>query len=169
MKVSLHTAVPDDAPTISKILAESWKKAYIGIVPQEYLDALDENHSTERMRNDLSCGKLNAFLLLEDDVPVGVVGYFRSRDEKLSDWGEIQYIYVRPGYCHKGYGEKLLHAAVEALKELGFENCFLWVLKENKNARDFYAAMGFRSTDDVTHSEIMGKQLTEVRYSYSIK
>ncbi len=90
------------------------------MVPQEYLDGLDENHSTKRMRNDLSCGKLNAFLLLEDDVPVGAVGYCRSRDEKLSDWGEIQFIYVRPGYCHRGYGEKLLRAAVDALRRTWF-------------------------------------------------
>lgn len=166
MDVTMRAASSEDARTISGILAESWKKAYVGMVPQEYLDGLDENHSAERMRNELSSGRLNVFLLFEDDVPVGAVGYGKSRDDKLPDWGEIQFIYLRPGFCRRGYGERLLRTAVDALRRLGFEDCFLWVLKENKNARDFYTSNGFRATDDVTHSEIMGKQLTEVRYCF---
>lgn len=167
MNVCLRAASSEDAPTISRILAESWKAAYVGMVPQAYLDGLDANHSTKRMRADLLDGKLNAFLLLEDGVPAGAVGYRKSRDEKLPDWGEIQFLYLRPGFCRRGYGKKLLCAAVDALGQLGFRNCFLWVLKENKNAREFYSAAGFRATNDITHSETMGKQLTEVRYCLS--
>ena len=169
MDACLRAATSEDAPTISRILAESWKAAYVGMVPQAYLDGLDADHSTKRVRADLSSGKLNAFLLLEDGIPVGTVGYGKSRDEKLPDWGEIQFIYLCPGFCRRGYGKKLLCAAVDALQQFGFQNCFLWVLKENRNAQEFYSAVGFRATNDITHSKTMGKQLTEVRYCFSVE
>jgi ribosomal protein S18 acetylase RimI-like enzyme len=163
MQITVREAFPEDAQTMAAILAESWKAAYVGMVPQDYLDSLTGS-KWGRLTGDMSTGKLNAFLLLEDGVPAGAVGYAKSRDESLADWGEIQFLYVKPGFCRRGYGEKLFRAAVEALKRLGFENCFLWVLKENRNAREFYSSIGFRETDDITHSEVMGKRLTEVRY-----
>jgi ribosomal protein S18 acetylase RimI-like enzyme len=168
MQITVREAFPEDAQTMAAILAESWKAAYVSMVPQDYLDSLTGS-KWGRLTGDMSTGKLNAFLLLEDGVPAGAVGYAKSRDESLADWGEIQFLYVKPGFCRRGYGEKLFRAAVEALKRLGFENCFLWVLEQNKNARNFYAAMGFRATDNITHSEIMGKRLTEVRYCFPAK
>lgn len=164
MEITIRGAVPDDAPVISKILAASWKAAYVGMVPQKYLDNLDEKH-WERLRKDISEGTMKAAVLFENGVPAGAVGYGKSRDKNLPDWGEIVCIYVHPNYFRKGYGAELLREAVKNLRKEGFTDCFLWVLAENKNAQDFYSAMGFQKTDDLCHSEIMGKQLTEIRYT----
>ena len=168
MNVSIRAASPEDAQTIVEILDAGWKAAYVGIVPQAYLDGLNGGRR-ERMRNDISAGKMKALLLFEDGVPAGTVGYGKSRDKILADWGEVVCLYIRPGFCRRGYGERLLRAAVDDLAGGGFRDCFLWVLEDNKDAREFYSAVGFQKTDGVTHSEIMGKQLTELRYCFSVK
>lgn len=168
MAVTVRAASSDDAQTVVKIINAGWQAAYVGMVPHAYLDSLSDN-SRAHIRDDIASGRLSVFLLLEDGVPAGIVGYAESRDENLVGWGEIVCLYVRPGFCRRGYGKTLLCAAVDALAKRGFHDCFLWVLEGNRNAREFYYAMGFRATDDVTHSEIMGKRLTEVRYCYSKK
>ena len=164
--ITVRRAVPGDAAAISMILARSWKAAYAGMVPQDYLDSLGDGHSAKRVEKELASGTLNAFLLREGVTPAGAVGFAPSRDESRAGWGEIQFLYVRPGFCRRGYGKKLLFAAVDALGRLGFETCFLWVLEQNRNARDFYSAAGFRQTRDVMHSEILGQTLTELRYVF---
>lgn len=164
MDVVLRAASPDDAPAIGEIFSASWKTAYAGMVPQEYLDGLNADHWIPRLRKDLAEGKLQASILLENGVPAGAIGYGKSRDEKLADWGEIVCIYVHPGYFRRGYGARLLREAVKNLGQEGCRDCFLWVLAENKNAQNFYTAMGLQKTEDLTHSELMGKRLTEIRY-----
>lgn len=164
MKVMVRAAVPGDVPAISGILAESWKAAYVGMVPQAFLDTLDAGR-WNHLHNDLETGTMRAFLLLEDSVPAGTVGYGKSREASFADWGEIVFLYVRPGFCRRGYGKTLLHAAVDALRQAGLPRCYLWALRENRNAREFYTSMGFTETGDVTHAEIGGMPLTDLRYA----
>lgn len=163
MAVTVRAASADDAQTVVKIINAGWQAAYVGMVPQAYLDGLSEN-SRGHIRDDIASGKLSVFLLLEDGIAAGIVGYGESRDKSRTDWGEIDCLYVHPDFWHRGYGKMLLCAAVDALAQRGFHDCFLWVLEKNRNAREFYSAMGFWATDDVMHSEIMGKRLKEIRY-----
>ena len=55
-------------------------------------------------------------------------------------------------------------AAVEKLKERGFRDILLWVLEENRRARDFYEKAGFFSAGNFMEDEIGGKPLREVLY-----
>lgn len=163
MDIVIRAAAPEDAPAMSGILAESWKAAYVGIVPQEYLDSLDGG-KWHRLRDDLSAGRLKALLLFADGVPAGAVGYGRSREESRADWGEIVCLYLRPAYWRRGYGGKLLQAAVDALTREGFREFYLWVMAENRSAREFYRAMGFEPTEETNFYEIAGKRIEDVRY-----
>jgi len=78
--------------------------------------------------------------------------------------GEIVSIYLLPEYFRKGYGQRLLKTALIDMKTKGYKNCYLWVLKENSNARQFYESIGFICNDDECTCEIMKKQLVNVRY-----
>lgn len=163
MDVIIRAAAPEDAPAMSGILAESWKAAYAGIVPQKYLDSLNAGN-WHRLRNDISAGTLKALLLFVDGVPAGAVGYGKSRDESHADWGEIVCLYLRPGFWRRGYGGKLLQAAVDDLMREGFREFYLWVLAENRRAQAFYHAMGFAPTEDTCFYEIAGERIKDVRY-----
>lgn len=45
-----------------------------------------------------------------------------------------------------------------------YKQCYLWVLEENENARNFYESKKFKCNKDVCYFEIMGKNLIEIRY-----
>ena len=83
--------------------------------------------------------------------------------------GEIISIYLLPQYIGKGYGTNLLHAVTVELKELGYNEIFLWVLGENYPAIKFYEKNGFIKTDKFLDDNIGVKPLREIQYFYKIK
>jgi len=164
MRIEIKDATAQDAETISKIYALSWKVAYQGIVPQRYLDELQNDFWVSAFQNWINNNLLKVKQIYENGTPVGCIGYGKSRDEKLPNWGEVVSIYIHPDYFRKGYGQKILEVALTDMKKDGYQNCYLWVLKENKNARHFYEKNGFRCNQDVYDLEIMGEKLSDIRY-----
>lgn len=69
-----------------------------------------------------------------------------SGDRECDADSEIDRIYVHPDFMGKGVGRALMSHALERLRGLGCDNVCLWVLEDNRVAREFYQAMGF-STD----------------------
>ncbi len=150
----------DDFEAIAAIYAASWKQAYRGIVPQEYLDSLDDT-SWASVRQ----GKMyDAYVLMDDEKYAGVSTYRDARDEAMAGWGEVVSIYLLPAYWGRGFAEGLLKASVKGLMELGYRQIYLWVLKDNARARAFYHKHGFVPNGDHNIITIGGKDLPEVRY-----
>lgn len=161
----------DDRRAISKVYEESWKYAYQGIVPQDYLDSIPEgqwaSHIEQADRKNL--------VMVQNGVFIGTSGFGKSRMAEMNGFGEIISLYFLPEYMGKGYGGLLLQAVVSELKKMGFDKAFLWVLEENHNvwvleenhnARHFYEKCGFVQTERCLISNIGGKELKEVQYCY---
>ena len=165
----IRKAEVKDAEAISKIHALSWKKAYQIMLPQAYLDDLRENFWTEAFENWISNDHLTVKIIFDDELPVGCIAYGRSRDEKKPQWGEIVSVYVLPEYYGKGFGSQLMINAIKDMREMGFENLYLWVLNENRQAQMFYEKHGFVKTEDQLSFEIAGETKTDARYIYRMK
>lgn len=155
----------DDREAISKIYEKSWKYAYDGIIPQEYLNSIPEG----RWVSNLDHSGRKTLICIEDDSFIGTSSFGKSRLKELDDWGEIISIYLLPDYWGKGYGKNLLQAAVSELKKMGYKKIFLWVLADNTRARCFYERFGFLRTDEYIDDTIGGKALQEVRYVYKCR
>ena len=166
MDVKIRKATLEDAKTISNIYALSWKSAYKGIVPQKYLDELKCNFWVSSFQNWINNNILTAQIIYENELPVGCIAYGKARDVKFANWGEIVSIYLLPDHFRKGYGQKLLQTALIDMRIKGYENCYLWVLKENSNARKFYEMNGFICSNDECICEIMQEQLVDVQYIF---
>lgn len=110
---------------------------------------------------------INAQLIFDKGSPVDCIDYGKSRDKSMPNWGEIVSIYLLPQYFDKGYGNRLLKKALLDLKQDGYLGTYLWVLKENQQARHFYEKNNFKCTEDEYSCKIMNKQLTDIRYIYS--
>ena len=165
VKVEIRRATLDDVKDISRIYALSWKSAYKGIIPQAYLDEL-KDFWVSKFVEWINDRVLTAQLISDNGSLVGCVAYGKSRDISLPDWGEIVSIYLLPEYFGKGYGNKLLESALIDLKQLGYQNIYIWVLKENQRARHFYERKKLQCNNDEYIFEIMGEQLIDVRYTY---
>lgn len=151
----------DDRMAVSRVYEESWKTAYRGMIPDTYLDSIPIGHWMAA-RSDGPTDR--TLLLLDGGEIVGVSTVCRSRFPDRPDWGEVISLYLRPAYMDKGHGGPLLEAAVNALRDQGFSQIFLWVLEENAQARHFYEKHGFRFSGDAMETDIGGKTVREVRY-----
>jgi len=156
----------DKIDDVSRVYAQSWKSAYRGIVPQDYLDSsIPEDRWSKILLGELS----NLWVVSDGKRIIGSSTYAPAKDEKYSGWGEIISIYLLPECFHQGIGTKLLRASMNELFTLGYSNLYLWVLEDNCSARRFYEKNGFRFNGDAMQSVIGGKPLSEVRYIYQEK
>lgn len=150
----------DDRLLISNIYEESWKFAYKNIIPQSYLDSIPAG----RWASGIDKEGMHNFVVVQNGQYIGTSAFCRSRLPELPDSGEIVSIYLLPEYIGKGYGKNLLDAVVSQLKEMGFNDIFLWVLEENSRARRFYEMSGFSESGRHMDINIGGKELREIQY-----
>ena len=152
----------DDLTKISDIYERSWKHAYKGIIPQEYLDGIPRG----RWAKSITREGMKNLVMTENGVFIGTAGFCRSRWEKYGDFGEIVSIYLLPEHTCKGKGSQLLRRCIEELKKLGYTELLLWVLEENTAARKFYEKNGFICAEEYLNDSIGGRELREVMYIY---
>ena len=137
-------APQDDRMAISRVYETSWRHAYRGVIPQDYLDGIPRG----RWSTAIDAPGRETLLLLDGESIVGVCSFGASRLARLAGWGEIISIYLLPESMGKGFGTRLFRAALSALERQGYRDVFLWVLEENRVARRFYERMGFAPVED---------------------
>ncbi len=133
---------------MSLIHALGWRDTYKGYVPQEYLDSeITDSRWVSVFRENALTGACRGLLLYRADTPVACINYCRARtmnynpgdickfdNSAYADWGEIASFYTHPEERGRGYGGLLMEEALRRLKEAGYENAFVFVLRENEKA-----------------------------------
>ena len=155
----IRSAEQNDGAALGRIYCLSWQEGYKGILPEEYLSALTvEFCAPKKIYPDNN--------LVWEDASGGLTGLVNlgaSRDGEVA-CGELRAIYVLPDAWGSGVAAGLFRAAVDRLKERGFDRFFLWVLEDNFRARRFYEKMGMKCTDERKAVNIGGKETAEVKY-----
>lgn len=164
MSAVVRLARPADAAAIVDVRIAAWRAAYAGLMPADYLAAMDDDRPAVVARlADRLDGSLSHTSLVGLDaagVVVGACAFGPGRDEE-PEAGELYAINVRPQAWGSGVGRALLREAEQALA--GFPTAYLWVVEGNARARRFYERSGWppdggRKTDDR-----FGTGVTEVR------
>jgi ribosomal protein S18 acetylase RimI-like enzyme len=158
---SVRRATAADARAIAEIQVETWRAAYVGVMPQETLDALDVDQRTGAWSQWIAADWSAQFLAERDGEAIGFVSAGPSRLEEGT--GEIYAIYVRPQAWDTGSGRALMDAAASWLAER-YSEAVLWVAEENPRARRFYERYGW--TPETTRMEEVapGATVSEVLY-----
>lgn len=86
---------------------------------------------------------LDNMRVYDDGILKGVINYKITGDEL-----EICDFYVEPFFKGCGIGRALIQHVIKEAKQVGKKRIFLWVIKDNLQARKFYEANGFVATGD---------------------
>ncbi|KPC81125.1 MULTISPECIES: GNAT family N-acetyltransferase [Streptomyces] len=158
---------PKDAADVAALHAESWRTAYTGIMPTDFLTGpLLED------RLELWTGRLDAPLpgtaLFVMEAADGIDGfaYLMPRPD-----GRIllDNLHARPGRTGSGIGGRLLaHALAWAADEYPDRAVYLEVLRANTHAVAFYERHGALRTDERICRFDQGFELPELEYTWPI-
>jgi len=144
--VAIRDATIDDARAIAQVHVRSWRWAYRGQIPDEFLDRLSvaERESTWRDRLGSAARGPRCVVAEEDDgAVVGFAAFGEPEDQAPPGAGELLAIYLEEDVAGTGVGSRLLEHATRGLRDQGWALASLWVLGSNDRARRFYERAGW--------------------------
>lgn len=113
----------------------------------ELFDYNDVEQMISECTHDIQNGKIDIFVLYDEDVLVGELRVmYESEDEISAIRGRRAYLFafrVREEFQNKGYGTHLLKTVLTTLKENGYYEFTVGVEDDNARAIHMYQALGF--------------------------
>jgi ribosomal protein S18 acetylase RimI-like enzyme len=167
-RVRLRHATRADVPVIAAMHLASWRATYTAITPSEFMRSITLEGRIKRWEGAFTppAGETTETTVAVDgDEIVGVCSFGPRRKPPDPSAGEVYSLHVAPDSLRAGLGRMLLDDALVRLSARGFTSVFLWVLRDNANARGFYEARGWSVTGEEQADDRSGFPIAEVRYS----
>src|ERR1700674_1451447 len=162
--VIIRPAELADARKVAELHIATWKEAYRGIVPDEYLQSLSVEKRESAWRESLE-KKLSELWVASENTSelAGWVSFGNCRDsDKPASVGELWAIYVSPRYWSCGVGRALWLTAQNRRMELGFKEVTVWCLAGNGRSERFFRTAGFVPTNATTKAKFADVILDEI-------
>ncbi|MGW0395624.1 N-acetyltransferase family protein [Streptomyces sp. NPDC003042] len=164
--MEIRTGVRGDVERIAALHAESWRTAYVGIMPSGFLggpvfeDRLALWHG-RLLEPQLAAG---LFVAVDGGEMDGFVYLVPRPDGRLL----LDNLHARPGCTGSGIGGRLLrHALAWAAAEHPGRDVYLEVLRANTRAIGFYERHGAVRTDERLCRFEQGFELPELEYTWA--
>lgn len=142
MKAFVRNAAIEDAESLAQVQVDSYRSAYAGMLPDDYLAQFSYDEQEQDWRELLSSGELDVLLVAEDEAGE-VAGY--ALGERLDGQPydcELVALHVRQADQGRGLGRALIAAVAGHFRQQGCRSLVLWVLEANQYARSLYERLG---------------------------
>jgi GNAT superfamily N-acetyltransferase len=170
--IAIRRARARDAPGIAAVHVATWRSAYAGLLPDEFLERLSAIRLAGQYDRSIRMG-LGMYVAIDasdasdasgaDPALVGFTSARRSRSDRLGE-GEVETLYVLDDWQNQGVGGALLRASGKFLAALGCRSAYAWVLRDNP-AGFFYQRLGGKCiATSMTH--VGGQAIPQVAYSW---
>ena len=154
-----------DVPGIARVVVDSWRTTYRGIIPDAVLDNLSYEQRAQIWAQAIANP---AAIVYVAATPAGeIVGAATGgpAPAEYPDYqGELQAIYLPAAYQGQGIGRRLMGAVAQQMAERGLFSLLVWVLADNPACR-FYEACGGQPAGERPFA-IGGVTLTLVSYGW---
>jgi len=164
--VHIRRGKESDIPAIARILVDTWRSTFSGLLYAAFLDSLDYRQQEERHRRMMKNQKCIYQVAVDEHgqlVAFANVGPDRTEIDPLH--AELYAIYVRGSHQGNGVGRKLVAAVASHLALHGHSSLRVWVLAVNPFI-PFYERMGGRK-ERVDTIEFAGQSLEQVSFVWS--
>jgi ribosomal protein S18 acetylase RimI-like enzyme len=162
----IREAKTNDSNGIARVIVDTWRSTYSGIMSQEFLD----NMSYKKAKGifDEAIKRRDRILLVVENSLGEIVGIAeggKEREGYKNYQGEIYAIYILKEYQKKGLGKKIIHRMIKEFIHEDISSMIIWVLEDN-SSRKFYEKLGGISKE-VKYSKIGQKRLKEIGYIWN--
>ena len=169
--VRIRRAGLEDLPGVARVLVDTWRATYRGVVPEAFLEGLSYEGQAERWAQRLKTPTWPGRLFVAESESGEVVGFAAFGPDRASGFpgytAELWAIYVLPNWQRKGLGRALFHEGARLLQAEGYGRMLVWVLKENPKGRGFYEHLGGVLLGE-REIELGGAKLWEVAYGFDL-
>ena len=95
----------------------------------------------------------NAYVIYDDDVPVGMALYYDCDERKAFDFSQI---FIDERYQGKGFGTEAAQQILKMMESDGkYDKVILCYIDGNEAAKNMYEKLGFYLTGECDEDEIM--------------
>ena len=146
--MNIREATIDDIEKISNLYINNWKKTYIGLLPNKFLNDLDVNYGIKKWTEYFSKEKHNIFVAYEKEDFLGFVAC--KENEELKNCCYLDSLHVSELSRGQGIGRKLINTVGNYAYIKGYENISICIVKGNDKAKRLYERMGAKHYKDFT-------------------
>ena len=155
----------EDSEEIAKLVIDSWKTAYKGLINQKYLDNLNIEDSKNKWKKQIEENN-DILIYRENNKILGVIKYGESEGDKED--GEVYILYVKPEEKGNGIGTKLFNTAKQELLKNDYKKMIVWCLDGNKIGEDFYLKSGGDKKEKRIY-EVNGINVNENKLTFKLR
>jgi ribosomal protein S18 acetylase RimI-like enzyme len=158
-------AGPEDAEKIARLHAANWRAHYRGILDDHYLDHEVHEDRKKVWRDRLQFPKPSMILTLGEEGSK-LIGFGCVFLEDSSEYGALlDNLHVSVDFARRGIGRRLMSVlAKDILQKSERRDMYLWVLKENIQAIQFYDRCHGLRKEQVTENELGNQPVEKLRY-----
>lgn len=166
--MNIRQADQDDAESIALLHATSWRRAYRGMLRDEYLDGDVIPDRISVWENRLNAPKNNQLTLLAENEGE-IIGFVCAFGNEDSRWGTfIDNLHVRYENKRQGIGRRLMQEVARwSLKQYPDAGLYLGVLEKNYPARQFYESLGAKNQETTQWEPPGGGLVNNLLYVWS--
>ena len=144
--VNIREANAEDIEPIASLYVMNWKKTYVGLLPDNFLNGLTVNEGIKKWQEYLNKEKHRIFVAYENEKILGFSAC--KEDEELKNCLYLDSLHVSETSRGKGVGTKLINTVGSYAYIKGYEHMSICIVKGNDNAKRIYEKMGGKHYKD---------------------
>lgn len=144
--MNIREANAEDIEPIASLYVMNWKKTYVGLLPDNFLNGLTVNEGIKKWQEYLNKEKHRIFVAYENEKILGFSAC--KEDEELKNCLYLDSLHVSETSRGKGVGTKLINTVGSYAYIKGYERMSICIVKGNDNAKRIYKKMGAKHYKD---------------------
>ena len=144
--MNIREANAEDIEPIASLYVMNWKKTYVGLLPDNFLNGLTVNDGINKWQEYLTKEKHRIFVAYENEKILGFSAC--KEDEELKNCLYLDSLHVSETSRGKGVGTKLINTVGSYAYIKGYEHMSICIVKGNDNAKRIYEKMGAKHYKD---------------------
>ena len=144
--MNIREANAEDMELIANLYVMNWKKTYVGLLPDNFLNGLTVNDGINKWQKYLTKEKHRIFVAYENENFLGFSAC--KEDEELKNCLYLDSLHVSESSRGKGVGTKLINTVGSYAYIKGYEHMSICIVKGNDKAKRIYEKMGAKHYKD---------------------